>query len=62
MLIVASSLLAVTQACNALNNKDCAVAIAGGASIVFPEVSGYIHEEGNVSYYNVLILSNIIYI
>lgn len=38
----------MTQACNALLNKDCPVALAGGVSVVFPSVSGYIHEEGNV--------------
>lgn len=50
MLIIRfSSLLAVAQACSALNSGDCTVAIAGGASVTFPNVSGYIHEEGNVS-------------
>jgi amino acid adenylation domain-containing protein len=43
-----SSLLAVVQACNALNAGDCAVAVAGGVSVNFPEVSGYIYEEGNI--------------
>ena len=39
-----SSLVAVHLACESLLRAECKVALAGGASILFPQVSGYMHQ------------------
>lgn len=41
-----TSLAAVHYACQALNNGDCDMAVAGGASIMTPERVGYLYKEG----------------
>ena len=41
-----TSLVAVHSACQALLNRDCDMAIAGGVSIHLPERSGYLYQEG----------------
>jgi amino acid adenylation domain-containing protein len=41
-----TSLVAVHSACQALANRDCDMAIAGGVSIHLPEKSGYLYQEG----------------
>jgi amino acid adenylation domain-containing protein len=41
-----TSLVAVHSACQALINRDCDMALAGGVSIHLPEVSGYLYQEG----------------
>jgi amino acid adenylation domain-containing protein len=41
-----TSLVAVHAACQALRNRDCDMALAGGVSIHLPEKSGYLYQEG----------------
>jgi 3-oxoacyl-(acyl-carrier-protein) synthase/acyl carrier protein len=41
-----SSLVAVIQACEGLKSGFCDMAIAGGISISYPLVSGYLYEDG----------------
>ncbi len=41
-----TSLLAVAQAVQSIRNGQCAVALAGGASITSPVQSGYLYQEG----------------
>jgi amino acid adenylation domain-containing protein len=41
-----TSLVAVHSACQALVNRDCDMAIAGGVSIHLPETAGYLYQEG----------------
>jgi acyl transferase domain-containing protein len=41
-----TSLVAVHSACQALINRDCDMALAGGVSIHLPEISGYLYQEG----------------
>lgn len=41
-----SSLTAVHVACQSILNNECEIAVAGGASITFPQKNGYIYEEG----------------
>jgi amino acid adenylation domain-containing protein len=41
-----TSLVAVHSACQALINRDCDMALAGGVSIHLPETSGYLYQEG----------------
>jgi amino acid adenylation domain-containing protein len=41
-----TSLVAVHSACQALVNRDCDMALAGGVSIHLPEKSGYLYQEG----------------
>jgi acyl transferase domain-containing protein/thioesterase domain-containing protein/SAM-dependent methyltransferase/acyl carrier protein len=43
-----TSLVAVHQACQSLLGYECDVALAGGASIQFPQVSGYLYQEGGI--------------
>lgn len=43
-----TSLVAVDMACQALVGKRCDVAIAAGAGITYPVISGYIYQEGMV--------------
>ncbi len=44
-----SSLVALHVACRALIAHECRMALAGGVSILFPPVSGYLHEAGMVT-------------
>ncbi|MBL9171344.1 MAG: aminotransferase class III-fold pyridoxal phosphate-dependent enzyme, partial [Verrucomicrobiales bacterium] len=44
-----TSLVAVVQACGALQSHQCDVALAGGVSISFPQQRGYIYEEGAIA-------------
>ena len=43
-----TSLVAVIEACNSLALGHCDVALAGGASITFPQNSGHLHQEGSI--------------
>ncbi len=43
-----TSLVAVHLACQALLAGECGVALAGGVSILFPQVSGYVSTEGGI--------------
>ncbi|AZK48524.1 non-ribosomal peptide synthetase/type I polyketide synthase [Paenibacillus lentus] len=43
-----TSLVAVHLACQSILNGDCEMALAGGASIVLPQKSGYLYQEGMV--------------
>jgi len=43
-----TSLVAVDQACQNLRSGRCSMALAGGVSIQFPEISGYVHEPGMI--------------
>ena len=43
-----SSLVAVHMACRSLLDGECDMALAGGATIPVPQVSGYMHEEGGI--------------
>jgi acyl transferase domain-containing protein len=43
-----TSLVAVVAACQALSRGECDLALAGGVSIVVPQRSGYIYEEGMI--------------
>jgi amino acid adenylation domain-containing protein len=44
----ATSLVAVSQACLALQNYQCDMALAGAVSITFPQRRGYLHEPGGM--------------
>lgn len=44
----ATSLIAVAQACLALQNYQCDMALAGAVSITFPQRRGYLHEAGGM--------------
>ncbi len=44
-----TSLAAVHQACVALLQHDCDMALAGGVSIHLPEASGYLYQEGGTT-------------
>jgi phthiocerol/phenolphthiocerol synthesis type-I polyketide synthase E len=43
-----TSLVAVVTACQALSRGECDLALAGGVSIIVPQRSGYIYEEGMI--------------
>jgi amino acid adenylation domain-containing protein len=43
-----TSLVAIDMACWELINEKCDMAMAGGASLTYPEKGGYIYEEGMV--------------
>ncbi|MEM9365120.1 MAG: amino acid adenylation domain-containing protein [Planctomycetota bacterium] len=43
-----TSLVAVIEACKALQSGDCDVALAGGVSIHFPQRSGHLHQDGSI--------------
>ncbi|MBI5722125.1 MAG: SDR family NAD(P)-dependent oxidoreductase [Burkholderiales bacterium] len=43
-----TSLVAVQVACRALQRGECDMALAGGVSILFPQRSGYLHQEGMI--------------
>ena len=44
-----TSLTAVVQACEALRNGQCEMALAGGVSIQLPQLQGYLYQEGMVA-------------
>lgn len=43
-----TSLVAICQACMSLQNYQCDMALAGGASISFPQTRGYLYQEGGM--------------
>src|ERR1700730_12137326 len=43
-----TSLVAVTVACQALDARECDIALAGGVSVTFPQRTGYTFEEGMI--------------
>lgn len=43
-----TSLVAIHVACQSLLNDECDLALAGGASVPFPQVSGYLYQEGMI--------------
>lgn len=43
-----TSLVAVHVACRALHRGECDMALAGGASILFPHRSGYLYQQGMI--------------
>ncbi|EAU62130.1 amino acid adenylation domain protein, partial [Stigmatella aurantiaca DW4/3-1] len=43
-----TSLVAVHLACQALVNKECDMALAGGVSVRLPQKSGYLFEQGGI--------------
>ncbi len=43
-----SSLVAVHFACQGLLNRECDLALAGGASLTFPQIQGYLYQTGSI--------------
>ncbi|MGD2085176.1 MAG: condensation domain-containing protein [Candidatus Aminicenantes bacterium] len=43
-----TSLVAIHLACQGLLNGECDMALAGGVTISFPQVSGYLYQEGMI--------------
>jgi phthiocerol/phenolphthiocerol synthesis type-I polyketide synthase E len=43
-----TSLVAIHVACQSLLNQECDMALAGGVSILFPQKSGYLYQEGDI--------------
>ncbi|QRO01833.1 amino acid adenylation domain-containing protein [Archangium violaceum] len=43
-----SSLVAVHLACQALRNRECDMALAGGVAVRLPQKSGYLYEQGGI--------------
>ena len=43
-----TSLVAITQAYNALMTYACDMALAGGVSVSYPQKDGYLHQEGDI--------------
>ena len=43
-----TSLVAIIEACNSLSLGHCDMALAGGASITFPQNSGHLHQTGSI--------------
>ena len=43
-----TSLVALIEACKSLNVHHCDVALAGGASVYFPQNSGHLHQTGSI--------------
>ena len=40
-----SSMVAIHLACQSLENGECEAALAGGVSVMFPQVAGYLHQK-----------------
>ena len=45
----ATSLVAICQASQSLLNYQCDMALAGGASVTFPQMRGHVHQEGGLA-------------
>lgn len=43
-----TSMVAIAQACQALNTFQCDLAVAGGVSVTFPQERGYFYQEGSI--------------
>ena len=43
-----TSLVAVAEAFEALRNERCSIALAGGISIIVPQMAGYLYQEGSM--------------
>lgn len=43
-----TSLVALIEACKSLEDGHCDVALAGGASVTFPQNSGHLHQTGSI--------------
>src|SRR5206468_10373504 len=43
-----TSLVAIHLACQSLLNRECDMALAGGASVKVPQKGGYLHMDGSI--------------